>query len=147
MSRLPSIISHRSSRRPIVRATRLHSSQRMSYLGLSPGCRTVGRCRTLSDKCRTLSDGCRTIGLSDCRMYVRHLSDECRSCRRLFDSEGPWAVSLEPSGSNSFARVGGGFMGRGGCLGQPRALRCCKLCYVMLCYVGPGAKTGKHFQM
>ena len=44
---------------------------------------------------------------------------------------------LEPSGSNSFARAWGGFMGRGGCLGQPRALRCsCELCYVMLCYTG-----------
>ena len=30
--------------------------------GLSPGCRTVGRCRTLSDKCRTLSEVCRTVG-------------------------------------------------------------------------------------
>ena len=42
---------------------------------LSPGCRTVGRCRTLSDGCRTLSDHCRTVGLSDCRTYVGGLSD------------------------------------------------------------------------
>ena len=45
---------------------------------------------------------------------------------------------IEPTGSNSLARVWGGFMGRGGCLGQPRALRCsCNmLCYVMLCKTG-----------
>ena len=46
---------------------------------------------------------------------------------------------IEPSGSNSFARAWGGFMGRGGCLGQPRALRCsCELCYVKKPALAPG---------
>ena len=58
----------------------------------SPGCRTVGHCRTLSD-----TDDCRTTvrRLSDCRTVgaVGRLSDTVGHCRAMYDSLDAYAMS------------------------------------------------------
>ena len=38
-----------------------------SYCNLSPGCRSFGGCRRVSEVCRTVSDLCRSVGVSECR--------------------------------------------------------------------------------
>ena len=60
---------------------------------LSPGCRSVGECRRVSEGCRRVSEECRSVGVSECRSSVGAVSESVGECRTRSDRRGLCTVS------------------------------------------------------